>query len=68
MLFDGVIILGGHVGAYLGEYMEDLYKEIDEMDPFGDEAKDYLFQCQYRVEAAAAGAALIYIDEFIDNI
>lgn len=68
MLFDGVIILGGHIGAYIEEYMEVLYDKIDKIDPFGNIAKNYLYQCKYKVEAAAAGAALHYIEQYIKNI
>lgn len=68
MLFDGIVVLGGHVGAYIGEYMQELYEKLDAKDPFGDRAEEYLFQCKYRIEAAAAGAALTYIDEFMNNI
>ena len=68
MLFDGNIILGGYVGAYIGEYMDELYKLVDVKNPFGDLAENYLFECQYKVEAAAAGAAISYIDEFLENI
>ncbi len=68
MLFDGRVILGGYVGAYAGKYMEDICRRVDERNPFGDRAKDYLVECRYKVEASAAGAALFFIDEFLDNI
>ncbi|MEY8412450.1 ROK family protein [Lachnospiraceae bacterium 62-26] len=68
MLFDGMVILGGYVGAHVGKYMDDICRRVDERNPFGDRAKDYLVECQYKVEASAAGAALFYIDEFLDNI
>lgn len=68
MLFDGGVILGGHVGAYVGDFMEDLYKQVNEKNPFGDQAEDFLTPCRYTVEAAAAGAAMCYIDEFISSI
>ena len=68
MLFDGMVILGGYVGAHAGKYMDDICRRVDERNPFGDRAKDYLVECQYKVEASAAGAALFYIDEFLDNI
>lgn len=68
MLFDGMVILGGYVGAYAGRYMDDICRRVDERNPFGDRAKDYLVECRYKVEASAAGAALFYIDEFLDNI
>ena len=68
MLFDGMVIVGGYVGAYMGKYLDDIYRRVDERNPFGDRAKDYLVECQYKVEASAAGAALFYIDEFLENI
>ncbi len=68
MLFDGRVILGGYVGAYVGRYMEEICRRVDERNPFGDRARDYLVECRYKVEASAAGAALFYIDEFLDNI
>lgn len=68
MLFDSDIIIGGYVGAYIEEYKEALCKLIDEKDPFGDHAKDYLIPCKFKVEAAAAGAALSYIDKFFLTI
>jgi len=68
MLFDGMVILGGYVGAYVGKYMDDICERVDARNPFGDRAKDYLVECRYKVEASAAGAALFYIDEFLENI
>lgn len=68
MLFDGRVILGGYVGAHVGKYLKDICRRVDEKNPFGDRAEDYLVECRYKVEAAAAGAALFYIDEFLDNI
>ena len=68
MLFNGSIILGGYVGAYIGEYIEDLYSMVDARNPFGEKAKDYLLPCKYKVEAAAAGAAISYIDAFFEQI
>ncbi|MCI8665855.1 MAG: ROK family protein [Dorea sp.] len=68
MLFDGMVILGGYVGAHVGKYMEDICERVDARNPFGDRARDYLVECRYKVEASAAGAALFYIDEFLENI
>ncbi len=68
MLFDGRVILGGYVGAYAGKYMEDICRRVDAKNPFGDLARDYLVECRYKVEASAAGAALFFIDEFLNNI
>lgn len=68
ILFDGMVILGGYVGAYIDEYMEELNRRVDERNPFGDKAKNYLRACRYKVEAAAAGAAIFYIDDFLQSV
>ncbi|MDD7770269.1 ROK family transcriptional regulator [Suipraeoptans intestinalis] len=68
MLFDGSIILGGYVGAYIGDYMELLCQKVDARNPFGDKAEQYLLECRYKVEAVAAGAAIFYVDRFLKSI
>lgn len=68
MLYDGTVILGGYVGEYIGDYMEELYWRVDERNPFGDKAEDYLVQCRCRTEATAAGAAIFYTEKFIEGI
>ena len=68
MLFNSVVIIGGYVGAYIGDCMEDLKKRVDAWNSIGDLAEDYLIPCKYKVEATAAGAAIIFIDEFIENV
>ena len=68
MLFDGNVILGGYIGSYIEEHMEELWKRVDERNPFGDRAKDYLLACQCKTEAAASGAAAYYIERFLDEI
>lgn len=68
VLFDNVIILGGYVGAYIDNYMEELYQRVDQRFPFDESARDYLIPCRYKVEAAAAGAAISYIEEFFGDI
>ena len=68
VLFDSDIILGGYVGAYIDEHKEELYRRVDERNPFDDKARDYVVPCKYKVEATAAGAAILFIDEFLENI
>ena len=63
-----MIILGGYVGAYIDNYMEELYQRVDQRFPFDESARDYLIPCRYKVEAAAAGAAISYIEEFFGDI
>ena len=56
------------VGAYIGEYMDELCQRVDDKNPFGDCARDYLYPCHYKKEASAAGAAIFFIDEFLADI
>ena len=68
MLFDCPIIIGGYVGAYISDHMEALYRKIDRMSVFSIPAASYVFPCQFRREATAAGAALQIIDKYIDQL
>lgn len=68
MLFDSDIIIGGYVGAYIDKYFEELCRRVDARNAFGDQAKNYLLPCSYKVESAAAGAAIRYIEEFFKQI
>jgi len=67
-LFDSSIIIGGYVGAYIEDYMDDLCRRVDVRDTFGEQSKTYLIPCKYKVESAAAGAAIWFIDEFFETI
>lgn len=68
ILFDSDIIIGGYVGAYIEKYMDELCQRVNERNPFDDRAEEYLIPCEYKVEAAAAGAAIHFIDEFFEEI
>lgn len=67
-LFDSPIIIGGYVGVYIEKYLDDLCQRVDERDSFGEEAKEYLRPCRYKIESSAAGAAIFYINEFFNKI
>jgi predicted NBD/HSP70 family sugar kinase len=65
--FDCSLILGGYLGEYLEAYIDDLRKSIAKVSTFlGNE--DYITACSYKKEAAAVGAALLYIRPFIKQL
>lgn len=66
-LFDCTIILGGHVGGYMEDYLENLRSITAKKEPFEDNA-DYLIVCQYKTEAIAAGAGLNFISQYLQKI
>lgn len=68
MIFAVDVILGGYVGKYIGEYMDELRKRVDEKNPFGDKAADYLHVSEYEGEECSAGAAIFFVEEFMDSI
>lgn len=67
MLFDSTIILGGYVGEFLDDYIDDLRERVKALNPFSDNA-DFLWVCSYKTEAIAAGAALNFIADFVNSI
>lgn len=68
MLFNCKIIVGGYIGAYIEDYMDELRALTDERNPFDEKAENYLLPCKYQVEASAAGAAISYIEDFFQTI
>ncbi len=67
MLFDCDIILGGYVGSYSDLFLEDLRKRLQKADTFNRKA-DYVMGCNHHTEASAAGAALMYVSRFIEQV
>ena len=66
MCFDCDIILGGNVGAYMSDYLDDFRKKAVKLNPFEKDGS-YIQVCHYRTSASAVGAAIYYIDEFLQN-
>ncbi len=67
MCYDCDIILGGTVGAHLKDYIKDIQNKALELNPF-EKNGDYIRSCHYTTEAAAVGAAIYYVNEFVQNM
>lgn len=67
MCYDCDIILGGTVGSYMSDYIKEFRKKALALNPF-EKSGDYILCCHYRTEAAAVGAAIYYINQFIDGM
>lgn len=67
MIFDCKIVLGGYVGGYLTEFMPDLARKVMKYNNF-DVDTSYLSAGKYKLNAAAYGAALRFIDHIFDKI
>jgi predicted NBD/HSP70 family sugar kinase len=65
--FDCSLILGGYLGEYLEGYIGDLRTSVAGVTTFlGNE--DYISACSYKKEAAAVGAALLFVRPFIKQL
>lgn len=67
MLLDCDIILGGYVGSYVEPYLLDIWNKVSERNTFTED-RQFVNSCRYQVGAAALGAALEVIENFIKQI
>ncbi|MDF2655791.1 MAG: family transcriptional regulator [Bacillota bacterium] len=67
MVFDCDIVLGGYVGGFMGPYLDDFQGRIAGNNIFGNTGA-YVKTCKYQYEAAALGAALFFIEQFMKEI
>jgi predicted NBD/HSP70 family sugar kinase len=65
--FDCKVILGVYLGTYLEDFIGELKQLVAELTTFPG-TEDYISACAYKREAAAVGAALLYIRPFIKAI
>lgn len=67
MLFNCSIIIGGPLGTYIEDYLDELKTILLTLNPFDTNA-DFLHSCRFRHETFAAGGALPYITAFLNDI
>ena len=67
MAFDYDLIIGGYLGQYIDDYMEELGEKIRKLDPYLKDMS-FLKPAVYKYEASAVGAALIFIEKFVSRI
>ncbi|MCI8525362.1 MAG: ROK family transcriptional regulator [Oscillospiraceae bacterium] len=67
LMYDCDVILGGSVARYIGRYVPELNRRLAQRDSF-HRAGTYIRACRYDSESSAVGAALIFVDRFIDQI
>ena len=67
MVLDCDIVLGGYVGSSMGMHLQELWNKVAGRNTFG-EKEPYVKGCNYKVAAAALGAALNVIEMFVSQI
>jgi predicted NBD/HSP70 family sugar kinase len=66
-IFDCNVILGGYLGEYLEPYIDELRNRVADSTTFPG-SEGFISPCTYKKEAAAIGAALLFIRPFIKQI
>ncbi len=64
MLLDCDIILGGYVGSYAEPYLPDIWNKVSERNTFTED-QQFVTSSRYKVGAAALGAAVEVIEDFV---
>lgn len=67
MCYDCDIIVGGTVGAHMTDYIDILREKAAALNPF-DRNTDYIKCCHYKTAASAVGAAIYFIDDFVNSL
>jgi predicted NBD/HSP70 family sugar kinase len=68
VLFGCPIILGGDVGAQLGDQLDGLAAKVDKLSFLTSRSADFLLPCSYTTQPVATGAALYLVSEFHQEI
>lgn len=67
MILDCPVILGGYVGSFLEEYVQGIRDKVLQRNTFAEDGS-FINVCSYKMEAAAMGAALKVMENFIEQI
>lgn len=67
MMLDCDVIIGGYVGSAMGDYIEDIRKEVRALDLFDQDAS-YIRPCVFKISESAFGAALYEMEKFLAQI
>ena len=66
-ILDCDVVLGGYVGGYMEKYLDELRRMVSERSTFETDGS-FIKTCFFKHESSAVGAALYFVDKFIDEI
>lgn len=67
LVLDCDIVLGGYVGSCIEEYMPEIRDKVSQRNIFAED-NTFVRSCNYKIGAAAMGAALRVIENFIEQV
>lgn len=66
-VLDCDVVLGGYVGGYMEKYLDELRRMVSERCTFATDGS-FIKPCFFKHESSAVGAALYFVDKFIEEI
>lgn len=66
-ILDCDVILGGYVGGYIEKYLDELRHLVSQRCTFATDGS-FIKPCFFKHESSAVGAALYFVDKFIEEI
>jgi len=68
MFLDMPVVIGGYVGSFLEPYLDQLKRKVAARDNLEFSSVDHIRLCRMKVEAAAVGSALYFVEQFIQKL
>ena len=68
MFLDMPIVIGGYVGSFLGPYLDLLKEKVAQRDNLEFSSVGHIRLCRKKFEAAAAGCALYFTEQYIQTL
>lgn len=68
MFLDMPVVIGGYVGSFLGPYLDQLKEKVAARDNLEFSSVDHIHLCRRKIEAAAVGCALYFVEQFIQEL
>lgn len=66
-ILDCDVVLGGYVGGYIEKYLDELRNLVSQRCTFATDGS-FIKPCFFKHESSAVGAALYFVDKFIEEI
>lgn len=68
MFLDMPVVIGGYVGSFLNPYLDRLKEKVAKRDNLEFSSVGHIRLCRMKIESAAVGCALYFVEQFICGV
>lgn len=68
MFLDMPVVIGGYVGSFLPPYLDRLKEKVAQRDNLEFSSVGHIRLCRMKIEAAAVGCGLYFVEQFICSV